>query len=332
MSVGREDNKHIFEFKLLDKENLLRVFHPHPLSFFNLYAVWIYLIILSLFLIYLEEKIYSFINNYSWLFSTLLYFVSIGVYLINLLLNLISSNFNLIDTLPKFLFMEGQFSPETLGFIGLWWLILIFSSLLMSYLKISFKWFSIFLLIGFISTLPKILFNLQNNSIQLITIFIAVVGMVFVELYRRAHTFYITNFRIVEILDFLFEEKISELEYSKIENLIMQQSILGKIFNFGTIIPITASGLGMGKDAAILGAGAGGKITKKFGIGIGIGSEKGINIPRGRSYYVLYGIPKPHEVYDIISEKMHEMEEAPYLDEISKNIKKLVEGRKGNGK
>ena len=107
-----------------------------------------------------------------------------------------------------------------------------------------------------------------------------------------------------------------EILYSKIEDLILQQGFLGKLLNYGTIIPTAASGLGTGVDASRVSAGAGvgaGKGGIGAGAGITVGGERGVVAPRGRSWFILYGVPDPQRIYDLIFSQMHEREAAQYL-------------------
>jgi len=55
--------------------------------------------------------------------------------------------------------------------------------------------------------------------------------------------------------------KRREVFYDRISDLIFERSILGRILNFGSIIPLTASGIGTGMDISLIGAGVG-KISK----------------------------------------------------------------------
>jgi hypothetical protein len=98
--------------------------------------------------------------------------------------------------------------------------------------------------------------------------------------------------------------------YSKIDDLVLQQTVLGKIFNFGTVIPITSTGLGMGQDLAIAGAGVGGG---KAGVGAHVfaAGAKGQNVPRELSFYVLYRVKDPEQARDIVMEQMQARERPP---------------------
>jgi|GEM_PF-2288864 len=131
-------------------------------------------------------------------------------------------------------------------------------------------------------------------------------GMVAVEVFRRGHRYYLTSKRIVARFGILKVMERSTL-YSKIDDLILQKGVLGGMLNFGTVIPITSSGLGMGQDMAMGGAAVGGG---KGGIGAGIfaAGGKAKNVPRALSIYVLFKISNPEEARNVILQEMQARE------------------------
>jgi len=135
---------------------------------------------------------------------------------------------------------------------------------------------------------------------------VGMLGVLGVEIFRRGHRYYVTNFRIVARFGTLTVSERSTL-YSKIDDLILQQGVLGRLFNFGTVIPITSTGLGMGHDFAIAGAGAGGG---KAGVAAGLfaAGGKAQNVPRELSIYVLYKIKDPEWARDVVLEQMRARE------------------------
>jgi len=147
--------------------------------------------------------------------------------------------------------------------------------------------------------------RLHLSSYLLIAV--GLVGVVGVEVFRRGHRYYLTTHRIVSRFGSL---KVSErsLLYSKIDDLILQQGLVGAVFNFGTLIPITSSGLGMGQDMAVAGLGVG--AGKRLGASLLAAGGKMKNVPRELSIYVLYRVPWPEEARDVILELMQERERA----------------------
>jgi len=131
-------------------------------------------------------------------------------------------------------------------------------------------------------------------------------GMVAVEIFRHGHRYYLTSKRIVARFGILKVMERSTL-YSKIDDLILQKGVLGGMLNFGTVIPITSSGLGMGQDMAMGGAAVGGG---KGGIGAGLfaAGGKAKNVPRALSIYVLFKIKNPEEARNLILQEMQARE------------------------
>jgi len=149
--------------------------------------------------------------------------------------------------------------------------------------------------LGFLEGLPARPENLLLMAVGLI-------GVAGVEVFRRGHRYYLTTSRIVARFGTLRTSERITL-YSKIDDLMLQKGLLGGVFNFGTVIPITATGLGMGQDMAIAGAGVGGG---KAGVGAGLfaAGGKAKNVPRELSIYVLYRIKRPEAARDLILEEM----------------------------
>lgn len=131
-------------------------------------------------------------------------------------------------------------------------------------------------------------------------------GMAAVEVFRRGHRYYLTSKRIVARFGIL---KVTErsILYSKIDDLILQKGLLGGMLNFGTVIPVTSSGLGMGQDLAMGGAALGGG---KGGIGAGLfaAGGKAENVPRDLSIYVLFKVKNPEEARNLILQEMQARE------------------------
>ena len=59
-----------------------------------------------------------------------------------------------------------------------------------------------------------------------------------------------------------------QVRYNHIEDIKMEQGIFGTIFGFGTVLPLTGSGLGTGTDESMV---AGGTGTEVKGMSFGIG-------------------------------------------------------------
>ena len=192
---------------------------------------------------------------------------------------------------------------------------------IISVLKIRWRWLLFSLLIVALGIIMKIELNLPEYASSAI---FGVAGLSLVNSYRNGHTYYITNQRIVTELKFI-RHKQREISYSKLSELIVVRGLIGRIFNVGTIIPITPSGLGLGEDQAITGVGVSEKQLAGLPITAGIAGGKTVKVPRGRSPYVLFGVKNPMKIKELISKYAWEREEATILKKISEDIEKLVE-------
>ena len=125
---------------------------------------------------------------------------------------------------------------------------------------------------------------------------ISLCGIIGANLYRKSHKYFITNFRIITRFSGLFSTKERDLIYSKIDDMIIYQGILGRLFNFGTIIPISASGIGTGSDQVFMLTGMEQKLPIGPTIKVSLGGGKSVTVPRAPSFYALYGVPEPDEL------------------------------------
>jgi hypothetical protein len=206
----------------------------------------------------------------------------------------------------------------------LWGALIVVPFLAVAIFKITWRWFFFALILVITGVAIVLFYDVPSYYMQIPSIIASIIGLILTEFYRRGHYFYITNQRIISELRFL-SYKRRELTYGKINDLALTKGILGRIFNYGTIFPITASGFGLGQDLAVVTAGMG--VTSKKGVGGGVAVSGGrtVSIPRGRSSYVLFGVRKPDEVYGIISKHIHGYEEAPYLKKILDELKSQKE-------
>lgn len=148
-------------------------------------------------------------------------------------------------------------------------------------------------------------------------------GFAFAEFYRRGHNYYVTNLRVIMEKSFVTYDS-RQFTYDRINDLAIVQGVLGRILNYGTVIPVTASGFGLGEDSASAeiggGVAIGGRRSMPLGGGLGLSASGGraVLIPRGRTYHTLYGIPRPREVQHAIaammqSQTLPKQTQGPYI-------------------
>lgn len=320
------------KLELIDQEIILRQTRPHPLAFYHLYAIWLYLIAVGLlFILYFDNFMNSFIsipifegsnlivnenpNFYQalWLFILLIPSVKsrsilayggylLGMYLVSLPLlgKIVGETVESTVTQSLFQGIIVEYEPGQKLYLFVWLLLIIIPGIIIALTRISLRWLSLFIAIGSTIILLRYAYSLSTYQINLLLIATGFIGVTGTEIWCRSHRYHITNFRIVtEVMG-----KKRVVFYSKISDLIMETNLLGRIFRFGSITPLTGSGMGVGMDIALAGAGmsknAGGK-----SVGIGFGGGKTISTPRSRSSYILFGIPDQKKEYTRIIELIH---------------------------
>ena len=245
--------------KLQKGEELIRAMRPHPLAFYRLYAIWIYIAL-------------------------------VGVYFAS-------------GPRIEILEMSSENSVRIL-----WWLSILVPAVLIALFRINWRWLFALAIpallafylpgrpefIAFLDGLGLIWFADQN----LILMAFGIIGIFGTEGHRRSHRYYITNWRLIMESGHLGVHRRTLL-YKNINDLVVEQTMAGKILNFGTIIPITASGLGLGDDFSLAGGAVGTKVM------VGAGGGKTVSTPRGRSHHLLEGVGRPEEVHDLIISLMH---------------------------
>jgi membrane protein YdbS with pleckstrin-like domain len=182
----------------------------------------------------------------------------------------------------------------------------------------SIRWSIFFLYLGVFITGLIIMYltgSFENSKIFIpfYSIAISIVGFLMVELYRRSHKYIITNQRIVFKGGIITKEERT-LRYDKISDINSKQGILGQIFGFGTIIPISQSGFGLGSDSTFAAGGVdlGEKKVKFLGL---FGGGKEVQTPRARSYHELHGVFPFKEIKKIVENLVQGSVITPYQQE-----------------
>jgi len=279
--------------KLMKDEKILEVVSPHPISFWPHYLFFLYYIVVS-------------ICFYSWWYESI---------------------YNTIQS------ETGSDFIATILIVAIWWIVMIAPSVIFFLIEITAKWLIMFALIAVAGTVGLIKgVIIDPKHIWIISLSVGILGFILTEFDRRAHKFIITNKRLVMgVYMGIFGTKERELLYSNIVDVVLNQGFLGKLLNFGTIIPTTPSGLGTGADTAQIAVGAGvgvGKEGAGVGAGVSVGGGRGVVVPRGRSWFVLYGVPDPERIRDMIFEQVQKRESAQYLQRQVELLEELVEEKK----
>jgi len=148
----------------------------------------------------------------------------------------------------------------------------------------------------------------------------AIIAIIFIQAYRRGHRYLITDRRIILAKTF-WGRTARELHYDKIADLIVTTSFWGRRLHYGTIVPVSESGLGLGADMSGAAAGAAVKTIKNITLAGAVFGGREIQIPRAATYYELYGIHDPEKIHAVISDQIHSYSQAPILKRIEGLLK-----------
>jgi len=205
--------------------------------------------------------------------------------------------------LTEFSEYASMFSGNSWYPLILWGLVLLLIGVIASLLAI--QWTIFFLYLGvFASALGLIFWQHWENDITLFifiySIAVSIVGFLIVELYRRSHKYIITNLRII-FKGGIFTKRERTIRYDKIADIDAKQGVLGQIFAFGTIIPVSQSGFGLGSDKTMAAGGVevGTKKARFFGFA---GGGKEVQTPIARSYYELHGVYPYKDVKQLVED------------------------------
>jgi len=196
----------------------------------------------------------------------------------------------------------GWFSGNVWYPLILWALVMLLVGVIAS--LVAIQWSIFFLYLGVVAGGLGLLFWQQQWEkppalfILVYSIAVSIAGFLIVELYRRSHKYYITNLRIM-FKGGVLTKRERTIRYEKITDINSRQGILGQIFGFGTIIPVSESGFGLGSDKSLAGGGieVGSKKARLFGFA---GGGKEVQTPIARSYYELHGVYPFKEVQQLV--------------------------------
>jgi hypothetical protein len=153
-----------------------------------------------------------------------------------------------------------------------------------------------------------------------LTAAVGFLGMLSVNAYRRSFTYYLTNNRIVLKSSFLMNNSERQVRYNHIEDIKMEQGVVGTLFGYGTVLPLTGSGLGTGSDESMVIVGSGAEVKGLGSIGLAGGSRSSSKRIRHNPHDCLFGVPSPSKVRDLITENIQSDTGVEHL----KNIKELL--------
>jgi len=222
----------------------------------------------------------------------------------------------LVGWLVNFSEFKDLFSGNEWFPILAWGLVLLLVGVIASLITIQWSIFFLFLGVfagGLALMLSQGVLNESGVFIPFYSVAISILGFLIVELYRRSHKYIISNFRII-FKGGIITKRERTLRYDKITDIDAKQGVLGQIFGFGTIIPISQSGFGLGSDKSFA-AGGINVGTKKVGFLGLFGGGKDVQTPRARSYYELHGVHPYKEVKKLVENLVQGHVITPYQQE-----------------
>jgi len=229
--------------------------------------------------------------------------------------------------LVKFSQFKGVFSGNAWFPFILWALVLLLIGVIASLVAIQWSIFFLYLGVvlgglGISIWQPKWDTNL---FILVYSIVVSIAGFLIVELYRRSHKYYITNLRIV-FKGGVLTKRERTIRYEKITDINSRQGILGQIFGFGTIIPVSESGFGLGSDKSLAGGGVEvGTKARLFGF---VAGGKEVQTPIARSYYELHGVYPFKDVQKLVEDMVQSHVPTQYQKEQVEFSKQQVDIQK----
>lgn len=187
----------------------------------------------------------------------------------------------------------------------LWGIVMLLFGVIVSLIMIKWTSFILYLAVFLVGTIIMVSQNWIGASrlfIPSYTLAVSIVGLIFVDAYRRTHKYIITNNRI-KLKGGIFTKKERILSNDKILDLTTRQGILGQIFDFGTITPITQHEfIPKGEKFLKLEGMKSKKKKTKQKDQDEIEAKDQLQIPAQKSYYELYGVYPYKEVKKFVEE------------------------------
>lgn len=153
------------------------------------------------------------------------------------------------------------------------------------------------------------------------------------EAERRSHQYRITNLRIV-FRGGLFVRRERQVRHESITDLDGSQGPLGRLLGYGTIVPVTQSGFGLGEDSANAGIAVGGGAGRRGGFlggGVTAGGGRSVQTARARSFHQLTAIRPYEDTKHLLETLIQEAAGTPYLREQVDLQRRMVQALERSG-
>ncbi len=183
---------------------------------------------------------------------------------------------------------------------------------------IRWRTFFLYLAIGIATAvLTYFLPTTPEQGIPLGLVVLTMPSLLWCEIDRRSHRYTLTNLRILFAGGTVVKRE-RQLKYESITDLDGTQGILSRIFDVGTLIPVTQSGFGLGADTSQAGFAVGGGASRGGVMGGGAitaGGGKEVQTARAKTFHQLTGIRPYEETKYLLERLIQEATSTPYLRE-----------------
>jgi membrane protein YdbS with pleckstrin-like domain len=192
------------------------------------------------------------------------------------------------------------------------WLFYLVPAIAYSIFRLNMRWFIVTILslcLGFFAKSDKFIQSLFIHFLPglpmkyidvIVVIFFGMVSLLQIEAYRNSHNYIVTNARILTSAG-VFRRRERILFLSKINDISIDEGIMGSLFGYANIVPITASGVGMGSNFASVQGRASLKLFGLPTIGVALDGGHSIQVPKYRTHEVLFGVREKDRVVNEIS-------------------------------
>jgi len=272
------------DLELLHGEEVDMALKPHPLSFIKYHIFFAYLILLAFFL----QKFRP----------------------------LLEDNISLLSA-PSFL--ETAFSRLDLNLVDVvflvsFWTVLIISGWIANRLLSNRMLMVYVILVAALGTILEIYLSItpfempfvQRTYVKLILLAgTAIVNMLLIDIHRRRFLYIVTNYRVIVREGLKLKEE--EITYNMLAHIHVEQGILGRLFNFGTVILFSIFDIGLNeplyREVPELSKSFEEKMASKTS------KETSLEGLRRKKRLLLFGVPDPRRVRVIIGNRQLEAKE-----------------------
>lgn len=252
--------------ELMNDEHVRLKLTPHLMTQIRQYPLWIWTLLISI-LSWVDPKIIFLYLNF--LFETSLYVDQVYYYL------------------------------ESIHFLIPYSILIWFPAFLQALIRLEWRPFFAYFITSFLLlVLCHYLMPIGDLAYQL-GVWVSLIMLCHKE-YQRVSTEYILTNRRLVLKHQGHGQTMRSLFLSNIQDVILQTSLLGKFLDYGTVVPLTASGIGTSQSTST--AGLQTSLGSKIRVGLAAAQSEGRTVTNLSPEYALVCIPKARQAYKMILE------------------------------